>query len=165
MEAVKFQIIETIGLILLIIVLRWTFFRITERVAIKFNYHSSRVKILTKIVSLLIYIIAFSILVMIWGIEQSKLLIFVSSSLTILAIAFVAQWSIISNITAAIVIYFNHPVRIGDMITVLDKDYSIEGKVSDIGIFFIILKTKEGEEITMPNNVFIQKLIMRKNKL
>ncbi|WP_408730905.1 hypothetical protein [Aequorivita sp. CIP111184] len=32
-----------------------------------------------------------------------------------------------------------------DTITIIDKDYETEGRMSDIGIFFIILKTKEGE--------------------
>jgi len=31
--------------------------------------------------------------------------------------------------------------------------------VSDIGLFFVIVKTKNGEQVTVPSNVFIQKMI------
>lgn len=57
------------------------------------------------------------------------------------------------------IIFFSHPAKIGDTITVLDKDFSIKGKISDIEMFFITIKTEEGEKVTIPNNVFIQKMI------
>jgi small-conductance mechanosensitive channel len=99
----------------------------------------------------------------IWGVDQSQLLLFLSTILTILGVAFFAQWSIISNITSTLIIFFNHPIKIGDSLTIIDKDYQIEGKLSDIGIFFIIIKTKENTKITIPSNVFMQKMIRKEN--
>jgi small-conductance mechanosensitive channel len=43
----------------------------------------------------------------------------------------------------------------------MDKDYDIQGRVSDIGLFFVILKTENGEVISIPSNVFIQKMIRK----
>jgi small-conductance mechanosensitive channel len=74
----------------------------------------------------------------------------------VIGIALFAQWSILSN-NLSIIIFFNHSVKLEDTITIIDKDYEVEGRVSDIGLFFVILKTKESEEISIPNNVFIQK--------
>ena len=105
------------------------------------------------------------ILMIIWGVDQSELLVFLSTVLTILGVAFFAQWSIISNITSTLIIFFNHPIKIGDYLTILDKDYQIEGKLSDIGIFFIIIKTKENKKITLPSNVFIQKMIRKEESV
>ena len=93
------------------------------------------------------------------GVDQSELLIFLSTILTVLGVAFFAQWSIISNITSTLIIFFNHPIKIGDHLTIMDKEYEIEGKLSDISIFFIIIKTKENKKITIPSNVFMQKMI------
>jgi len=56
---------------------------------------------------------------------------------------------------------FNHSVKLDDTITVMDKDYQIEGRVSDIGLFFVTLKT-EDDKVILPNNVFIQKMIKHK---
>ena len=99
----------------------------------------------------------------IWGVDQKELLFFISSMLTVIGIAFFAQWSIISNITSTVIIFFNHPARIGDAVTVMDKDFQIKGRTSDIGVFFIIIKTDEGEKVTIPSNTFIQKMVKWKS--
>jgi small-conductance mechanosensitive channel len=59
--------------------------------------------------------------------------------------------------------FFNHPVKIGDSIVVLDKDYQVEGKISDIGMFFMIIKSTEGDQISIPTNVFMNKMIKKIN--
>jgi small-conductance mechanosensitive channel len=79
--------------------------------------------------------------------------------LTVIGIAFFAQWSIISNVTSTLIIYFNHPAKIGDTIEVMDKEYPIVARISDIGAFFVTLKTMDGEIITIPNNIFTQKMV------
>jgi len=99
---------------------------------------------------------------LVWGVEQSKLVFFFTSLLTVLGIAFFAQWSIISNITSSIIIFFNHPVKIGDYIQVLDKEFEIKGNVLDIGLFFLIIETEDHERVTIPSNVFMQKMIKRR---
>ena len=74
--------------------------------------------------------------------------------------AFFAQWSILSNITAGIIVFFSSPFRIGDTIKILDKDYPIEAKIIDIKSFYTLLKTEEGEQISLPNNLLLQKGIV-----
>jgi len=133
--------------------------RIIRKVGAKFKYRSSRIKITNKIVSVLLLIILAIMLIFVWGVDQSELLIFLSTILTVLGVAFFAQWSIISNITSTLIIFFNHPIKIGDHLTIMDKEYEIEGQLSDISIFFIIIKTKENKKITIPSNVFMQKMI------
>ncbi|MGB0176358.1 MAG: mechanosensitive ion channel domain-containing protein [Owenweeksia sp.] len=88
------------------------------------------------------------------------MIIFLGSFLAILGVAFFAQWSILSNITSGIILFFNHSVKLDDTIIIMDKDYNIEGRVSDISLFFVVLKTKEGQQITLPSNVFLQKMIV-----
>jgi small-conductance mechanosensitive channel len=100
-------------------------------------------------------------LLLIWGIKPSQLVGYAASLFTVVGIAFLAQWSIISNITSTLIIFFNHQVNIGDTIVILDKDYEIEGKISDIGIFFIIIKVKENEYVSLPSNVFMQKMVKK----
>jgi len=121
-----------------------------------------RGKIIKKVINLISLLVCSIIILIIWGVDQSELAVFIGSLLTVLGIALFAQWSILSNITSSIIIFFNHPVKLDDTITVIDKDYETEGRVSDIGVFFITLKTKEGEQITIPSNVFIQKMIKKK---
>jgi len=70
-------------------------------------------------------------------------------------VAFFAQWSILSNITSSEIIFFSHPVRIDDVVI------TMAGKVMDIVLFFVTLKTAEGQEITLPNNIFMQKMVKK----
>ena len=165
MEEYNFQIAETIFIILLFLIAKLTTKRIIGKVGIRFKYQSGRIKITNKIVGVLLLTLLTIILMIIWGVDQSELLVFLSTVLTILGVAFFAQWSIISNITSTLIIFFNHPIKIGDYLTIMDKDYQIEGKLSDIGIFFIIIKTKENKKITLPSNVFIQKMIRKEENV
>lgn len=163
MEEYKFQIVKTIIVIFVFLITKLVTKRIIRRVGARFKYQSGRIKITNKIAGVLLLIILAVFLIIIWGVDQSKLLIFLSTILTILGVAFFAQWSIISNITSTLIIFFNHPIKIGDSLTIMDKDYQVEGTLSDIGIFFVIIKTKEGKKITIPSNVFMQKMIKKED--
>ena len=79
------------------------------------------------------------------------------SILAVLGVGFFAQWSILSNLTASVILFFNHPVRIGDRVKVLDKDFDWSGEVLDITGFYFFMKTDKGEFISLPNTLVIQK--------
>ena len=85
-----------------------------------------------------------------------------ASILAVIGIALFAQWSHLSNITSGIIIFFSHSFKLDDTVSIIDKDYEVEGRISDIGLFFIKLKTKQGEEVSIPNNIFMQKMIKKK---
>lgn len=162
MNEYEIKLIESVATLFAFLAIKFVITKTIDKVAVKFSYQKPRVKIIKKISNLSLLFVALGIQSFIWGVDQSELIYFISSLLTILGIAFFAQWSIISNITSTLIIFFNHPAKIGDTITVFDKDYPIEGRISDIGIFFVIIKTTEGEVVTIPSNVFTQKMIKRK---
>ncbi len=164
MKDYELQIIETVVVILGFFVVRYAVRAAVRKVAETFDYQKSRTKIVNKLVTTLLFFIFFGFLLFIWGVKQSELIFFISSLLTVLGIAFFAQWSLISNITSTLIIFFSHSAKIGDTITVYDKDYPIEGTISDIGVFFVVIRTEGGEKITLPSNVFINKMIMQRSK-
>ncbi|MHA7830774.1 MAG: mechanosensitive ion channel domain-containing protein [Flagellimonas sp.] len=92
-------------------------------------------KIVFYLSNLLFYLVAFIGISLIWGIDLNDFSVFLSSILAILGIGFVAQWSILSNLTASVILFFNHPLRLGDRIRVMDKDFDWTGKVEDISGF------------------------------
>jgi len=103
--------------------------------------------------------LAVVVIAAIWGVNQSQLILFISSFLTVLGIAFFAQWSLLANVTAGLILFLNHPLRLGDRIKIMDKDYNIEGRVDDITYFFLHIRMDNGEKITIPNSVVLQKTI------
>nr|WP_025666857.1 MULTISPECIES: mechanosensitive ion channel domain-containing protein [unclassified Aquimarina] len=157
-------------ILLSIIVLILLFFvlLITKRVIKKFaklkSINADRRKLIRNLSNLLHYLIAGTALVIIWGVELKQFSVFISSVLAVLGIAFFAQWSILSNLTASIILFFSHPVRIGDRIRILDKDFDWTGEVKDITGFYLFMVTDRGENITLPTSLVIQKGIQIMNK-
>lgn len=154
-----FKILESLIVIIIGFFIRLFITKSLKKIQLKFGFQNARIIVTNKIISILVYLTVIVVVAFIWGVDEKQLLIYVSSFLTILGIAFFAQWSLLSNITAGIILYINYPVKIGDTITVLEKDNNITGEIRDIGAFFITLKTPEKELITLPNAIILQKNI------
>lgn len=100
-------------------------------------------------------------LLMAWGIDYRGLVVLASSILAMLAVALVAQWSILSNITAGVLIFFNFPVRIGDKMEIIDGASSVVGEIVEINLFQMILRDDEGRTVSYPNNLLLQKAVRK----
>jgi small-conductance mechanosensitive channel len=91
-------------------------------------------------------------------------MVFITSTITLVGVGFIAQWSILANVTSSLILFFNHPMKLGQEIQVLDKEYDINGTLIDISFFFLYIKTEEGETITIPNSVVLNKVIKIQQK-
>ncbi|MEO8239954.1 MAG: mechanosensitive ion channel domain-containing protein [Flavobacterium sp.] len=96
-------------------------------------------------------------LIVIWGVQTKDIFVTISSITTVIGVALFAQWSILSNITSGMILFFSFPFRIGDTIKIHDKDFPIEAEIENISAFHVNLKTKDGEKIIFPNNLLLQK--------
>jgi small-conductance mechanosensitive channel len=154
----QFKIIESLIVFVLAFFIRFIITKSLRKIQTKFGFQDARIVVTNKIITILIYITVIVVVSFIWGVDEKQLLIYISSFLTILGIAFFAQWSILSNITAGVILFLNYPVKIGDSITILEKDSpnNINGEIRDIGAFFITLRTPEKELITLPNSIILQ---------
>jgi small-conductance mechanosensitive channel len=159
METHIIKIIETAIVIVLLIVAHIFTRRGVNNMLKKIHFTLQRRKLTLRMINLLLTIAAVVFISAIWGVNQSEIVVFISSVMAILGIAFVAQWSLLSNITAGLILFFNHPLKIGDRIKVLEKDFVIEGIVNDITFFFVHIKTDSKERITFSNTIILQKTI------
>ncbi|GAM60443.1 small-conductance mechanosensitive channel [Vibrio ishigakensis] len=94
------------------------------------------------------------------GIGYGNFAIFISSVFTVVGVGFIAQWSILSNVTASFLIFFVFPYRIGDYIVVADGEGN-EGTLLEIKIFHTLIKHPEGNIITYPNALLLQKSVTK----
>lgn len=117
----------------------------------------NRRKVILNIVYLCFYIIFAASMAIIWGVDLKQFTVFISSILAVLGVGFFAQWSILSNLTASVILFFNHPLRIGDRIRILDKDFDWSGEVKDITGFYLFMRTDKNENITIPTSIIMQK--------
>lgn len=159
MEQYHLQLIETAVVIILTLISRMIVKKIIGSARMKFNFQKRRVVIMNRIFFGVIYFLAIIFILLIWGVQQKQLALFLSSFVAILGIAMFAQWSMLSNITSSIILFISHPAKIGDKIIILDKEFPLSGKISDIGAFFMVIKTDTKEIVTIPNSIIFQKMV------
>ncbi|MET0760398.1 MAG: mechanosensitive ion channel domain-containing protein [Flavobacterium sp.] len=151
------EIINTGILIFLVISVRIIVSKLVRRYAKSTEIIEHRTNLVLKYIHLLINILAMFALIIIWGVQTKDIFIALSSITTVVGVAMFAQWSILSNITSGIILFFSFPFKIGDIIRIHDKDFPIQAEIEDIRAFHVYLKTKDGEMITYPNNLLLQK--------
>ncbi|MEJ6623215.1 MAG: mechanosensitive ion channel [Flavobacteriaceae bacterium] len=121
------------------------------------DLNKSRTKLIIKYTSVGITVVGFVALLIIWGVKLKDLSLVLSSFFAVLGVALFATWSILSNVTAGIILFFSFPFKIGDKIKIQDDDFPLEAVITDVRAFYIELKTDEGYLVTYPNNLFLQK--------
>ncbi|MCC9074311.1 mechanosensitive ion channel family protein [Flavobacterium sp. F-65] len=131
--------------------------QIVRKYARKEHFLEHRTNLTIKYIHLLTNILFIIGLFVVWGVKTEDIFLTVSSIATVIGVAMFAQWSILSNITSGIILFFSFPFKIGDSIKIHDKDFPIEAEIEDINAFHVSLKTKEGEKIIYPNNLLLQK--------
>ena len=151
------ELINTGIMLFLVISVRIIVSKLVRRYAKTTEIIEHRTNLVLKYIHLLINILAMFALIMIWGVQTKDIFIALSSITTVVGVDMFAQWSILSNITSGIILFFSFPFKIGDIIRIHDKDFPIQAEIEDIRAFHVYLKTKDGEMITYPNNLLLQK--------
>ncbi len=159
MSTSEIKVVETTVLITIYIIVFFVTKTVINNTLKNVQLQRARRKIIIKAIHLFTTIAALILLSAVWGLKQNEIAVFASSVLTVIGIAFVAQWSLLSNITSSIILFFNHPLKIGDQIKILDRDYPFEGEISDLTYFYVHLITTQGELITIPNSLLLQKAV------
>ncbi|MEM7163095.1 MAG: mechanosensitive ion channel domain-containing protein [Bacteroidota bacterium] len=130
-----------------------------NRALAEFDMDLQRRRLAVKTLALIILLISIILITAIWGLKHDYFLLFISSALTILGVGFFAQWSLLSNITSGLILYFHHPLKLGDTVEIVDKDAPMKGTIYDITYFFIHIKNEKGEIFTVPNTEILNKTI------
>lgn len=153
------QIISTLAILLALWILQFIMKKSAHRVGNRSEIHITRTRLMFKYINILITIIAIFLLSLTWGYNAQEIALIFSSLFAIIGVAMFAIWSILSNITAGIILFFSFPYKIGSRIKIHDKDLPIEAIIEDIKAFHLHLRTLDGELITYPNNLLLQKAV------
>lgn len=155
------QLLWTIGVIVIYFILYSVTTRFLSGYGQKKKISQKRIFYVEKYFNLLSIALGLIAISLIWSIDYSGLLVFASSFFAIVGVALFAQWSILSNITASVIIFFTMNARVGDKIKVVDGDNTVSGIIRDIGLFHLILVDDDNNVITYPNNLVLQKPIIK----
>ncbi|WP_409070964.1 mechanosensitive ion channel domain-containing protein [Flavobacterium sp.] len=151
---------EAIGtgiVLILLVILRIVTTKLVRRYARLSQTIERRTNLVIKYLHLLINILLIVALIIIWGVDAKDIILAISSIATVVGVAMVAQWSILSNITSGIILFFSFPFKIGDTIHIHDKDFPVIAEIEDISAFYISMVNKDGERVIYPNNLLLQK--------
>jgi small-conductance mechanosensitive channel len=155
---VEFKVTLTIAIILVGLFISFIISRSLARLARRERVAFAHKKGVRKIFRLLILIIVLFSLAIVWGVDFKNLWLTIASVFALVAIGFVAVWSMLSNILASLIIFFSRPFKIGDDIKIIPE--GIEGNVISIGSIFTTLEFK-GKKISIPNNLIMQRIVLK----
>lgn len=80
--------------------------------------------------------------------------------LSLVAIGFVAMWSLLSHVLASVLIVIFRPFEVGDRVELIGDD-PVLGEVTDLNPVYTTLRTEDGAVLQIPNNLFFQKVLKR----
>lgn len=120
-----------------------------------------RIKYLAKTANITLFILFVIVVCMVLGLGYGEISVYLSSIFAVIGVALFAQWSLLSNITASVVIFFAFPYRVGDRIKVTDPDFDLSGTVEEISLFHVLIRTDDGNMVTYPNNLILQKPVIK----
>lgn len=119
----------------------------------------ARINFLIKLIRSVFLISAILVVTLLWGMNIKNIWMLITSVFGIVAIGFFAVWSILSNVVCGFLLLFSEPFKIGDWVEIMPD--AIKGKVVDMKLFFVVIKSQEQNSIHVPNNVLFQKYIVK----
>lgn len=161
MESYYFQWGISVALVLGYFFTKWTLTKVMIRLGQAKKVPEIRVKNVTRYLYLVLLLTFLVLMMTVWGVDYKGLLVFASSILAVIGVALVAQWSILSNITAGVIVFFSFPARIGDTIEIVDGATKIKGTIIEINLFQVLLVDENDQEIAYPNNLILQRPVIK----
>lgn len=151
------ELIISLIVIILFLISRQVIKRLVLRHAQKNKFEKSRVLYVNKITGFANTFVFTMLMGITWQVSLAGLSFYFASIFTVVGVALFAHWSILSNLTASVILYFFFPYKIGSRIRIQDGDNSVEGLILDIKMFYIDIEMDDGRRASYPNNLAIQK--------
>mgnify|MGYP003561797336 CR=1 FL=1 len=153
------QILYTIILLVLFFIIRKIIVLAVKKIGKKSGTTEARSALIGRYVTFTLIALVLLIESFILGFDTTDISVVFSSIFAVIGIALFAIWSILSNVTSGVIMFFSFPYKVGDKIKIHDKDYPIEAVIEDIRAFQLILREDNGDLVTYPNNLIIQKAV------
>lgn len=98
------------------------------------------------------------VLLIVLGVDLAVIPAFLGSFLAIVGVACFAAWSILTNITAGLVIFAAKDLQVGDKVKVIDERESIIGTVVEFRLWSVVLRTTDSGLAYVPNISMVQRV-------
>jgi small-conductance mechanosensitive channel len=155
----KEELIYTCILLFALIIIRTIIVVTVKKIGKRSGTTEARAGLIGRYATVTLVLIAILIEAFILGAEAREVSVVFSSVFAVIGIGLFAIWSILSNITSGVIMFFSFPYKVGDKIKIHDKDYPVEAIIEDIRAFQLILREDNGDLVTYPNNLILQKAV------
>jgi len=155
----KVELINTLIVLSILLTLRFIIKTAVKKIGRKSGINEARIKLIGRYVTVFLFLVALLIESFIFGAKPEDLSLVFSSVFAVIGIALFAIWSILSNVTSGVIMFFSFPYKVGDKIKIHDKDFPIEAIIEDIRAFQLHLRQDNGDLVTYPNNLILQKAV------
>ncbi|WP_434035796.1 mechanosensitive ion channel domain-containing protein [Formosa sp. 4Alg 33] len=152
-------IVSSIILLLILLIIRYISIILIKKIGRKSGINEARIHLIQRYSTVTLFFIGLLFLSIIMGAQPEDLALVFSSVFAVIGIALFAIWSILSNITSGVIMFFSFPYKVGDKISIHDKDFPIEAVIEDIRAFQLHLRLDNGNLVTYPNNLILQKAV------
>ena len=158
----KSELLATVITLVALLVLKFILSKTIRKVGSVSDLNKVRTRLIIKYVSFGLSVVGLAVIIFIWGVNFRELGLIFSSVFAVIGVAIFAQWSILSNVTAGIILFFSFPFKIGDRIKIMDKEIEYDGNyvIEDIKAFHIHLRNDDSELLTYPNSLMLQKGVL-----
>lgn len=158
-ESYKTELIVSGFVLLILVIIRFLTITLIKKIGRKSGINDARINLISRYITVTLFLIAILIESFVFGAEPKDLAVVFSSVFAVIGIGLFAIWSILSNITSGIIMFFSFPYKVGDKIQIHDKDFPIKAIIEDIRAFQIHLRLDNGDLVTYPNNLMLQKAV------
>ncbi|WP_299382138.1 mechanosensitive ion channel domain-containing protein [uncultured Lacinutrix sp.] len=153
------ELINTVILLSVFLIIRIIGKIAIRKIGVKSAINEARIRLISRYFTVTLLIIFLFIEAFIVGVELDEISIVFSSVFAVIGVGLFAIWSILSNVTSGIIMFFSFPYKVGDKIKIHDKDFPIEAVIEDIRAFQLHLRMDNGDLVTYPNNLILQKAV------
>lgn len=153
------QLIASLFILLFLFIVRAITKKLIHKLGKKTGINDARIHLISRYATVTLVLLALLIETFIFGAQLKDLALVFSSVFAVIGIALFAIWSILSNITSGVIMFFSFPYKVGDKIEIHDKDSPLKGIIEDIRAFQLHLRLDNGNLVTYPNNLMLQKAV------
>ncbi|MEM6391965.1 MAG: mechanosensitive ion channel family protein [Planctomycetota bacterium] len=154
--AIASLVILSLSLIVYKLVVR-ALFRLRDRTALD----DSAVLALRTLTRWLMVGLTVAALLQAWGVLENVWAA-ATAVVTLIAIGFVAVWSVLSNVLCGLILLASRPFRLGEYLKLGGEE--AEGTVDEVTLLYTRLRSPDGLTYQVPNNMFFQKIVRRGKK-
>ncbi|GAA4897719.1 mechanosensitive ion channel family protein [Flaviramulus aquimarinus] len=156
-ETYRNELIITGFILLTMLIIRHITNFTIKKISRRNGINEARIRLICRYVTVTLFSLTLLIECFVFGAELKEMAVIFSSIFAILGIALFAIWSILSNVTSGIIMFFSFPYQVGDKVSIHDKDFPLEAIIEDIRAFQLHLRLENGDLVTYPNNLMLQK--------